>query len=79
MPKKPPLGRLSDAEKAYIIANRERIELDNRDWEKEPLITRKDLMTMSSWRASILLADTARWKLAPDYDVYLNTKLEKQR
>ena len=50
---------------------RRRIELDNRDWTKEPFITHKDLHDMSPWRVRQVL--DARWVMDLTCMVYRNT------
>jgi hypothetical protein len=63
--------KVTEAERDYVLANRARIELDNRDWSKEPFVTDKQLLEMSMHVASTTFID---WPYEPKTFRHINPK-----
>lgn len=40
--------KLTEAEKEFVLRERERLELESRDWSKEPFVTDLQLIKMSA-------------------------------
>lgn len=70
-----PRMNLTAAEAQRIKANRRQIELDSRDWSKEPHVTCLELYLMSPHTARRIVTDH-HWQLEPMRQVWFNTRFE---
>lgn len=65
--------KLTKAEKQFVLDARERLALDNKDWDKEPFLTLRDARLMSGYRRNQITSHP-RWVACPYRLVYINTQ-----
>jgi hypothetical protein len=65
--------RLTDAEKRLVLRERERLELESRDWSKEPFVTDKQLALMSPRFRELFSSMPLLWRYDERSFSYLNT------
>jgi hypothetical protein len=54
--------RLTEAEKGLVLRERERLELESRDWSKEPFVTDVQLNRMSEWVTRAVVGCPLIWR-----------------
>mgnify|MGYP001616681366 FL=1 len=64
--------KLTAAETALVLRERERLALDSRDWAKEPFATTRQLIVMSWWTAEQFTE--RRWRWDPAAQVMRNVE-----
>jgi hypothetical protein len=65
--------KLTAAEKALVLRERERLELESRDWAKELFVTDKQLMLMSPRFRELFSSTPLLWRYDERSFAYSNT------
>lgn len=67
-----PNMKVSHAEKQFLLDNRYIIGLTERDWNKEPYVTKYQLLEMPTWKAQWFQNQTNVWRWDIHADVLRN-------